>query len=280
VDFQASWAEGFNFVEAADNTAPAPNPNLPKVPPNLEGSILHKDTRKYCSPRELTYIDEHQTKYEKKYRFDHVFGTLPGGGNVFADTDALEETSLTVAWPTKLECTFVNYRGLECLGSVSLYYPSNALERKLDHNYADGEKKELDKMTLHMVAGEKICKFIVGTLKTPVNVTQVGPVKGVSFLGVETTAGQFASVGKMSRAEDYMVCTPTEGFTGLKGFWGGRGVIVDRLGAIWGHDWDAKPPAQSAPPTSRSGASGGSGGIFFDDGSRQQRPPGFPPSYN
>lgn len=117
-------------------------------------------------------------------------------------------------------------------------------------------------MTLQMAPDEKICKVIIGTLKTPINVTQVGRIKRVSFLGVETTAGHFASVGKMSRAEDYMVRTPPEGFTGLEGFWGGRGVIVDRLGAIWGHDWDTKAPAPSAPPTSRSGASGGSGGVL------------------
>jgi hypothetical protein len=238
-EFQASWLEGFNFLKGADKVPEPETSPQPKPAPNLDSPLLAPDLLKYLNSDEQKYITskEHDANFKAEYRFDRVFGTLPGRGGFFADTDELEKTSEKATWPTKFECTYVKWRSLECVGDVSLAYSQARLEQK--YVISDPDKKKLDNISLTLAVDERICKVIIGTsdqgIKVSVGKTR-NAVTGVVFLGVETTNGQFQSVGKTSRAKEYSVCTPPKGFTGLKGFWGERGVIVDRLGAIWGHE--------------------------------------------
>ncbi|KAA8897744.1 hypothetical protein FN846DRAFT_992263 [Sphaerosporella brunnea] len=237
-DFQRSWLEGFNFqpssTDAKPTTPTEPTTstlNQPSLDRNSPLIDPHKD--QYLTDKEKAYVTKNKTKFNQNYRFDIVKGSPKSGDDtLFADT---EDADLTHAWPTRFRSALVQWGQMDFIACVSLDYapPGPELTHHGLHNPAFDRDRQI---SLNIEPDEKICKVVIGASDFEGPFGEGVGAGWIVFIAVETTKGQFQSLGNTSITANYAICTPPEGFVGLKGFRGEKSKILNRLGVIWGRE--------------------------------------------
>ena len=161
--------------------------------------------------------DETRRNYAA-YRFDRHVGS--SGGGPFNDAITLRGAMIPVQWPKRIEFHMVSWGSDIIVRLVKVIYD----QTQLSHG---SEGTIHSSISLDLTSGEQIVRLRLGK-----GLLTWG-VEGVAFVELSTSTGQTAKIGDEDGKEvvDYH---PYGGCTGLKGFHGGSGDVIDRLGPIWG----------------------------------------------
>jgi len=178
-------------------------------------------------PHERTFVTSRENMFKfRSYRFDMPCGTATG--HHFNDAADLQIAIIPVTWPTRIEINLD--QGWEdwkypIVGWYKVCYGEVTLER--------GDKRTpIQTLSMELSPGEFITKV---KLAAGSYIGKWG-VSGLRYVEVETSQGRVKSVGD-AHGQQIIEETPPTGFLGLKGFYGGYGAVVDRMGAIWGRDY-------------------------------------------
>ena len=158
---------------------------------------------------------ENKLKFQS-YRFDMTCGSA-GGGSFNDAMRILPET-----WPKRIEINLVNYENLShpVVGCYKVHYDKFTLQR------GDNKRTSVRAFAMNISQGEFITKVRLAT-------SSRGDLRGVIYVEFSTSQGRVEWVGD-ARGNQPIEGNPPAGFLGLKGFYGGHGGVVDRMGAIWG----------------------------------------------
>ncbi|KAF8431718.1 hypothetical protein BGX38DRAFT_1334221 [Terfezia claveryi] len=177
------------------------------------------------SPSERKFVTSADNRFRfRSYRFDMPCGSATG--NPFNDADELSVVPMT--WPTRIEIILNNYRARKypIVGSYKVHYDQLTLKHGMNKEPA-GQSLSMD-----LSQGEFIAKVKLAAGKND----NVSAVMGVIYVEVETSQGRVTSVGD-AHGHRIIEVTPPTGYLGFKGFYGNYGVIIDRMGVIWGQSY-------------------------------------------
>jgi hypothetical protein len=167
------------------------------------------------------------------YRFDGQPGG--GGGTAFNDAESLQQKSPPVpsaAWPNKIVLERKPIAGGQnefLLTGIGVYYEAATLLHNLKNDFK-ADDPNITQTTL--AANDRVTKMVVG-----IGVRGDLPLAAVEYLELEIHRGDgkvtLVTIGVRGTKQTFEY-KPFDGMKGLKGFWGGAGFHIDRLGAIWG----------------------------------------------
>ncbi|KAJ4243311.1 hypothetical protein NW762_014836 [Fusarium torreyae] len=183
--------------------------------------ICSEDIKKHLVEEELAFVsaDDNKRAYSQ-YRFDRSVGN-PGAG-FFVDAVTLEKTMVPVEWPQSIELSLRTWGDYGKIRKVRTSY-----ERTTQTHGTDQGPLQ-DSLIVPLSSGEVINRIRLGKGDNVVGVF------GVGFVELHTSKGDKRTIGDEKICTEVIDCRPYDGCTGLKGFWGGKGDIIDRLGPIWG----------------------------------------------
>ncbi|KAK3312104.1 hypothetical protein B0H66DRAFT_538394 [Apodospora peruviana] len=204
-------------------TAAEPPANAPESPVviNTDTDICPPGIRQHLGDPEKLFANstDHKSLYAG-YRFDRQIGSSQylDGATTFNDAVTLGPTATlppAYPWPRRFEFHMRRY-----LHQVRTFYDHTSLSHGSNGAWTD-------KLVVELAAGEVINRLRLGQRRN-------GGYESVTFVEVYTSAGQVKHVGNAPYDDAVIDYYPYGGATGLKGFWGYEGVLVDKLGPIWG----------------------------------------------
>lgn len=208
------------LAETRAATVAAPDPFAPPPPP-----ILYNDVVKaFLNGPEKTMLDGEEIRRSwSAYRFDIPAGDPHEGDESkrFVDCRQLMETSVPTSWPTRIEVMMVDWRmPNQVIGSIRVSYSNVQLYHGTEKGTPAGT------LTIDLIGGKKV--IAVNMCTGPA----VWGTHGVSWIEFGLSDGTSKAIGTQHG-------TPIRtaihwGMTGMKGFFGRSGDIIDRIGVIWG----------------------------------------------
>ncbi|VUC31601.1 unnamed protein product [Clonostachys rosea] len=211
---EASLASVKQSVAAAA-AAVAPLPVEPSQPapcsPEVEQNMTEQE-------KSVLLSSAGRNKY-RNFRFDKTVGS-PGGG-FFCDAVELTNSLAPIAWPQRIEVHMVRWDTSQVVGWIKTAYEQMVLTRGNDRGHSLGS------IVINFTAEEYVTK--VRLAKGPM----VWGAEGIAFIEITTNTGRLERLGDSS-GRQVVESSATSEYTGLKGFYGTSGDIVDRLGPIWG----------------------------------------------
>ncbi|KLP16646.1 Uncharacterized protein LW94_7661 [Fusarium fujikuroi] len=185
------------------------------APEICSGSI-----KEHLIQQERAFVDSEDNKRKySKYRFDRSVGNPSGG--FFVDAVVLEKAMLPVSWPERIEISLRKWGNGKVKRVRTMYEQTHQT-----HGTDTGETQ--DSIFIDLEAGEVVNRVKLGKGNFS------GGMSGVGFIELHTSKNRQRSIGSAELCDEVIDCVPYDGCTGLKGFWGGKGDLIDRLGAIWG----------------------------------------------
>jgi hypothetical protein len=143
----------------------------------------------------------------------------PGGGP-FTDEEKLQNSIAPIAWPKRIEITFVFWAGRILIGWIKTVNEQMVMAHGNDRNLPFAT------LTLDLVNDDYVNKVRLAKRM------MIGGFEGISFIELTTSQGRVFTFGiALQGAVEF---TPPSHYLGLKGFHGGCAEVVDRLGVIWG----------------------------------------------
>ncbi|KAK4184695.1 hypothetical protein QBC35DRAFT_505299 [Podospora australis] len=176
---------------------------------------------------EIDWISEPKNKVKyAEFRFEwHVVDKEKSGGSYFNDAVKIKEAILPVQWPKQLMFQMVK-RGNACdiVRLVQVDYD------QLHMSHGSRPKSSSEQLTVvDLAEDEKVNEIYIG--KGPDSSSPAG----IAFIEIRTSAGQVQRVGSREAAVDPITrYRPYGGTTGLKGWWGRSGDVIDKIAPIWG----------------------------------------------
>lgn len=128
---------------------------------------------------------------------------------------------LPVSWPERIEISLRKWGNGKVKRVRTMYEQTHQT-----HGTDTGETQ--DSIFIDLEAGEVVNRVKLGKGNFS------GGMSGVGFIELHTSKNRQRSIGSAELCDEVIDCVPYDGCTGLKGFWGGKGDLIDRLGAIWG----------------------------------------------
>ena len=201
-----------DYIRKTTTEAAAPIGISPLCTPEVEAMMTPHEREFVTSPEGKSIF--------QSYRFDMPCGST--SGSPFNDAADLQTSMIPSTWPRQLEINLVKYWWGDCpiVGWYEIHYGQLILRRG---SHA------------HTVVKRLSISLSEGELITKVRLAVGEKARGVSYVEVMTSQGQVESVGD-AQGRQIIERTPPTGFLGLKGFYGGKGSVVDRMGAIWGQN--------------------------------------------
>ena len=204
---QTTTAAATEIAKPSPLAAPAP---APLCPPDIEVNLTN-DMKAFLAS------DENRDRYAA-FRFDRHTGS--SGGGPFNDAPAILGVMVPVQWPKRIEFHMISWESDIIVRVVNVIYD----QVQLSHGTAGITHSS---MSLDLAEGEYINSMKLGKGRL------TWGLEGVSFVELSTSGGQSAQIGN-EVGKEIVEYHPYGGCTGLKGFHGGSGDVVDRLGPIWG----------------------------------------------
>ncbi|KAF5664050.1 hypothetical protein FDENT_12978 [Fusarium denticulatum] len=175
--------------------------------------------------QERAFVD---SEFNKRKYSQYRFGDLVGvpGGRFFVDTLFLEKAIVSVSWPDRIELLLQDLND-------SRVYAVRMTYQETQESHGKNMGETVDSTFIDLEEGEVVNQVTLGRRDTT----------GVAFIRLCTSKNRETRIGTLKDCVEVMKCVPYDGCTGLKGFWGGAGDLVDRLGPIW----VCKSISQNAP---------------------------------
>ncbi|KAF5602070.1 uncharacterized protein FSUBG_7905 [Fusarium subglutinans] len=182
--------------------------------------ICSDSIKEHLIEQELAFVDDEDNKRKySQYRFDRSVGKPTGG--FFVDAIVLEKAMFPVSWPESIEIRLRVWGN----GKVKLV---RTMYQQTHQTHGTNSGETQTSMILDLEEGEVVNLVKLGKGNAH------GGMTGVGFVELQTSKSRKASVGSEELCDEVIECAPYDGCTGLKGFWGGKGDLIDRLGPIWG----------------------------------------------
>lgn len=195
----------------------------------IASALCTSDVEAHLSNTERAFMNSMDNKRRfAAYRFDIPCGA-PGVSFLsaaFNDAETLACSRVPDTFPKRLEINMV-YWGWEeselIVGRIEIVY-DQMQPAQIIHGRRQGNA--LQTLALDFNRGEYVIR-----VRMAKGIMDLGE-KGLSFIEVTTNQGRMEMVGR--EAGEIMDTIVPVGMTGLKGFYGRQGGVVDRLGVIWG----------------------------------------------
>ncbi|KAF5588625.1 hypothetical protein FPANT_6543, partial [Fusarium pseudoanthophilum] len=179
--------------------------------------------------QERAFVDSEFNKRKySQYRFGDLVG-VPGGG-FFVDTLFLEQAIEHVSWPDRIEILLQDLND-------SRVYAVRVTYQQTQESHGKNMGETVDSTFIDLEEGEVVNEVTLGRRDTT----------GVAFIRLRTSKNSETRIGTLKDCVEVTKCVPYDGCTGLKGFWGGSGDLVDRLGPIWAFIFTVFLPAWADP---------------------------------
>ena len=207
-------------------------PLTSSVLPTTEVIRIPESYLKILSREEIAFlVSSENTRRFSTYWFGPAQGNAKAGVQFF-DCVYLENSEAQGKWPTSLKIHMIPYPtaiviGLceTIYGSVSIIHGRKAALVSTIQGWKAVYKSRGHRLEIALGQEGRINRIQIGT--TPDH-------EGVTFIRIFTTNGGDYQAGQITETSNFVDCTPPQGCSALKGFYGSASTIVDRLGCLWG----------------------------------------------
>ncbi|KAF5641462.1 uncharacterized protein FTJAE_4114 [Fusarium tjaetaba] len=209
-------------MKAVQDATKEKEKEIEKETPVVE--ICSASIKASLTQQERAFVDsEFNRRKYSQYRFGDLVG-VPGG-RFFVDTLFLEQAMVHVSWPDRIEILLQDLND-------SRVYALRTTYQETQESHGKNMGETVDSTFIHLEEGEVVNEVTLGRRDTT----------GVAFIRLRTSKNRETRIGTLKDCVEVTKCVPYDGCTGLKGFWGGSGDLVDRLGPIWVENFQVPVP--------------------------------------